>query len=143
MQFILGPRTLLLSYYFLITVLFCSSTHLVFVTGVSSCHLRTILILPQNYLITVLLCSSHIPSVSEEKIAINLEQSYCCLGTILLTQLLYNSPLCTRRNQPSSQNNLFTLFELSYYSLITVLFCSSTYLHCIRGQSSYNLRIVL
>ena len=55
----------------------------------------------------------------ETTVAIILELSYVLLQT---------SFLCQRRNQISSQNNLITILDLSYYNLIAILFCSSTLL---------------
>ena len=94
-----------LSYYYLITVLFCPTTLLLCVRSEIS-FLLTIL-----FLSTVLLLS------------------YYCLILLFNTYHLH-----WRRNQLSFQNNLITVLEISYFNLITVLFSSSTSLLCL-GRS--------
>ena len=69
-----------------------------------------------------------------------LELSYHCLRAVLLIShhshtLLFHTSV--------SMVNLAIVLELSYYNLITVLFCSSTPLLCVRGETSCHSKTIL
>ena len=72
----------------------------------------------------------------------NLEQSYCCLGTILPLPYLA-PPQYLLWVHGETSHHLRIILLLSQNFLITVLFCSTPLLLCDRGESSYHLRTIL
>ena len=153
-------------YYHLITVLFCSHTHLLCIRGELNNPIN-VFELSYFYLSAVssfgifLLPSYHsliLLSLSSPLCQRRIEQSYYCPQTVLLLShhsfrsfllpsyhslilLSHTTPLCQRRIE-YSYYYLITLFEVSYYHVITVLFCSSRLLLCENGELN-NLVTVL
>ena len=85
------------------------------------------------------MCSLHLSSVSEDKLAINLEQSYCCLIYLYLI-VLFTSLGCVRRETIYKPR---TILFLSWNYLITVLLSSSTLLLWVQEETSHHLRTIL
>ena len=137
-----------LCYYYLITLLFCSSNQLLSVRGDTTVwdpKIRIMLLLFQIFLIAILSLSyfalQHFYMSEEMLLAINLELSYHCLKMSfynLITFLFCSSTLllCVRRHYcPLSQNYLITSLEQSYDHFITVFFSFSKLLS-VRGEAT-------